>query len=190
MTEVLAMFATWTDWRRKAILTSTALVCAALIAGGINDPAIPPPPQTTPTPPPFVQAYELPDAPSSIFDVGLAPPLNFRNRVLLSLQQTAERSTAIATTPQAQPPTPVPAVTIAGKSIPLPPDVWIEHHITTVSCVIGNPCPEVPPVVLARGESRMTVSTPSGIIYGEVVAPGEHEPFAFVKRALAASDSP
>lgn len=76
-------------------------------------------------------------------------------------------------------------IVIAGKEIQLPTDVYIAHDVTEVLCVIGGPpCPETPYYMLARGNSTIFVSIPSGIIYEEKIGEGDKEPFAFLKKAL------
>jgi len=87
-------------------------------------------------------------------------------------------------------PTPVPTtagtwIVVAGKEIQLPADAYIAHHLIDVACVIGgDPCLEGPLYVLARGNSTMTVSIPSGIIYQEEIGAGDAAPFAFLKEEL------
>lgn len=76
-------------------------------------------------------------------------------------------------------------ITVANKEIQLPPDAYIAHDLIDVVCVIGGPpCPETPLYVLARWNSTIMVSIPSGIIYEEKIGEGDVEPFQFLKEAL------
>ena len=77
-------------------------------------------------------------------------------------------------------------ITIAGKEIQLPSDSYIAHDLIDVACVIGSdPCLEAPLYVLARGNSTIFVSIPSGIIYEEKIGEGDEAPFAFLNWASA-----
>ena len=115
----------------------------------------PPPPDTTPEPPK---------------DIVVPIP-------------TGELRTAIFET--SGPTTKGALIVIAGKEIQLPADAYIAHDVVAVDCVIGgDPCPEAPLYLLARGNSTIFISISSGIIYDEKSGEGDKEPFAFLMEAL------
>ncbi|GEM_PF-5676105 len=61
---------------------------------------------------------------------------------------------------------------------------FVEHLITSVSCLAGQTCPETPIYVIKRGNSSISVSVPTGTIIQEEIADGEEEIFDFLKEAL------
>jgi len=131
------------------------LILVLLIAIPVLSDTFPPPPDTTPEPPKEI----------------ISPIVTEEVRVII-LEATG-------------PSTKGALIVIASKDIQLPPDAYIAHDIIDVVCVIGgDPCPETPLYVLARGNSTISVSIPSGIIYEEKIGEGDKEPFAFLKEAL------
>lgn len=76
------------------------------------------------------------------------------------------------------------SIGIKGKTVQLPPDAWVETWMVFATCPIGRVCRETPLYSLRRGESTLVISSPSGIIYEERIAPGEEGAFAFVRDAL------
>ncbi|RIK33018.1 MAG: hypothetical protein DCC55_35765 [Chloroflexi bacterium] len=131
------------------------LIVAIMTVPGAADTLIPPPPDTTPEVPDFAEI----------------PPPDPEEMKVTFIETTGEATKGSK-------------IVIADTWIQLPPDAYIAKDIMTVTCVIGNPCPETPLYVIARGESKIAVSSPSGIIYGEEVGLHDPDPFAFIKEAL------
>jgi hypothetical protein len=71
-------------------------------------------------------------------------------------------------------------INIAGRTVQLPPDAYIEENMAFVQCVEGLPCPEAPYYRLRRGESTVGVSLRSGARFAEKIAPGEEGAFDFL----------
>ena len=75
-------------------------------------------------------------------------------------------------------------VTIAGVEIHLPEDAYIDAFISKALCRPGSTCARLPWVVIQRGESKIFVSIPTGVIDREIIAPGEEGAFDFLKEVL------
>jgi hypothetical protein len=74
-------------------------------------------------------------------------------------------------------------VTVRGKPVVLPPDAYVSVLIVSILC--GDAiCPEPPVIEITRGNSRMSVSTPTGRVVSRTLAPGESSAFDFLKDAL------
>jgi hypothetical protein len=75
-------------------------------------------------------------------------------------------------------------LTIAGRPVQLDPDTYVESYVLSVTCEIGRPCPRTPMYALRRGESRISLSQPTGEIVFERIAPGEDGAFEAIKDQL------
>ena len=75
-------------------------------------------------------------------------------------------------------------VTIAGVEIHLPEDAYIDYFISKARCLPGGTCARLPWVVIRRGESKIFVSIPTGVIDREIISSGEEGAFDFLKGAL------
>ena len=75
-------------------------------------------------------------------------------------------------------------IVIAGVEIHLPEDAHIDGFISKALCRPGSTCARLPWVVIRRGESKIWVSIPTGVIDREVLALGEEGAFDFLKEAL------
>ncbi len=136
------------------VLFGLPLVIILLITIPVLGYTFPPPPDTTPEPP----------------------------KEAIPVPTIEEKKTIVEAT---GPSTKGTLITIANREIPLPPDAYIAHDLVDVVCVVGgDPCPETPLYVLARGNSTISVSIPSGIIYEEKIGEGDTAPFEFLKEAL------
>ncbi len=76
------------------------------------------------------------------------------------------------------------AIIVAGKTVQLPPDAYVEAIVTGVTCGSARSCAETPGYVIGRGHSRIGVAMDSGRILSETTAPGEESFFTFLKEAL------
>jgi hypothetical protein len=74
-------------------------------------------------------------------------------------------------------------IIVAGKNIVLPDDVYLRSEISVGQCGPDD-CPKLPLYVVQRGDSLIRVSVPTGLLYAEVLAPGELNAFDFLKDAL------
>lgn len=76
-------------------------------------------------------------------------------------------------------------ITIAGRTVQLPPDAYLYGIVAGVMCVEGaGQCPEAPAYVIKRGNSVINVVPRNGKIQGEYVAPGEEGAFDFLRESL------
>ena len=76
------------------------------------------------------------------------------------------------------------AITVAGKRIKLPDDMYIEAKWLGGICPVGWECPAYPTYVLVRGNSSTEIDS-QGKVWWEEVAPGEEGAFDFLREALA-----
>lgn len=74
-------------------------------------------------------------------------------------------------------------ITIAGRRVQLPPDAYIAGTTDFLHCV-GNNCPDIPSILIQRGNSRVYVGTDSGKVFVSHIAPGEERNFDFLAEAL------
>lgn len=75
-------------------------------------------------------------------------------------------------------------ITIAGKKIKLPDDVYWDGIVGPINCLAGIPCGRPPMIIIVRGKSTLGVNFNSGQITGETIAPGEDGAFAFLDKEL------
>ena len=89
--------------------------------------------------------------------------------------------------PIAGPKTAGQTISIAGVFIKLPIDAYLNGIVVSGVCTIGDdsPCIFGPFQIIKRGNSTISVSTSTGEIVHEEVAPGEDGAFDFLKDGLA-----
>ena len=151
--------------RTLIIIVVAALVAGivpfALLQGFGPPPFLPPPPQDVPVPRQVVSQAEA----DAIYDRMYKEGRLIRTRV--SGPETAGST-----------------IEVAGKQIKLPPDTYVYAYVIIADCVVGTPCPEPPVYGLKRGGSQVTVEKRSGKLWYETIAPGEVDPFKFLKEGL------
>jgi hypothetical protein len=75
-------------------------------------------------------------------------------------------------------------ITIAGREVQLPPDTYVAGTTAMATCY-SDDCPDYPSLFVKRGNSSVYVGVRTGRITGELVGPGDTQPFAFLEEALA-----
>lgn len=146
-------------------------------ATGTPTPARSPTPMRTPTPTPSTlnpEKMQLSWEQLQKMEEGLhkayKPPTKlFDSEVRYSIQGPATKGMTI---------------TIKGKKVKLPNDAYIEYYVTEGIPSPGAKMPELPILIIARGNSRIDISKGSGTINRETIAPGEEGAFNFLKEAL------
>lgn len=66
-------------------------------------------------------------------------------------------------------------IRVAGKDVQLPPDVYVDQFVISVSCMAEAPCPQAPIYVLRRGPSTIAVEVVTGRVVDRRTDPGHDE---------------
>lgn len=108
-----------------------------------------------------------------------ADPAEERRRAVEALQDPRNRVVEVS-----GPSTRGSAIQVAGRVVQLPPDAYVETYTISATCLPGKPCPQAPLYTIRRGQSKLTVSQPSGVVVEEKVMPGEEGVFESIRRQL------
>lgn len=154
---------------RLAVAIAAGLVAAAIGSIGISAQRPSVVPSGTPAPRAIVGQVATPVK---------AADQQLRNRHL------AENGARIVNSAQATRGKPI---TIAGRTVQLPPDAYVAGVASHVSCMYPSDpvkCPKPPHYEIVRGNSSMWIATTSGQIISENLAPGDARAFDFIREAL------
>lgn len=76
-------------------------------------------------------------------------------------------------------------ISVAGKAVQLPSDVYVDQFVISVRCKPKVPCPQAPIYILRRGPSTLALEAATGRVVDRRTDPGHDEQdFDFLKSVL------
>jgi hypothetical protein len=169
-------------WRMR--LAVVGVLAALVVALGVSVAIVvadPPPPSPSKPPPP--QAGDFKPAPPPGF--GPKPTTLEEER---RWREEIVRLNPGYSTPVSGPETLGATITVAGKTIKLPPDAYLGGELVAYfgACNLPSPCPETPILLIQRGNSTIGIVMRTGQLVEnpDFIKPGEERLFDFLREAL------
>ncbi len=159
----------------KTMAVAAVFVIALLaLAGGFatvafaERPEIPDAPLTTPPPPQSVPSR--PDTPRTLAEDDAL-------RAQIDAESNGKRVAASG------PETAGTLISVGGKEIRLPADVWVQDYVVEIFCPAGQTCARTPAYELRRGDSSILVDA-DGVFWSEKIEAHPGDQFAFLVEGL------